>query len=154
MSEKERFRKYVNRTEYCWIWTGGKTTTKGFTYGMFHLGKAMNAHRVALLLEGYELPPGCHVHHVCENTLCVRPDHLRVCTPLEHIRLGSHRQSSRTHCKRGHAYTDRLDPLGNRRCWICHAEAVRRSSKRLGKAYFRDAQRRYTERKKLRANNL
>lgn len=67
----------------CWLWTGGR----GGRYGLFRLGtRKVLVHRfVAGPVSGCALEPGQVVLHVCDNPLCVRPDHLRVGTQSDNV---------------------------------------------------------------------
>lgn len=78
MSVAERFELYVNKTEACWLWTGGK----GNGYGrMCTVGRKMKlAHRVSYEMHVGPIPAGLVIDHTCRNTLCVNPDHLRAVT--------------------------------------------------------------------------
>jgi DNA-binding XRE family transcriptional regulator len=72
----KRFETYVNKTDECWLWIGGKDVKN---YGIFfYKGKTQFAHRVSLLLYNKvpSLTPGLQVRHSCRNTCCVNPDHL------------------------------------------------------------------------------
>ncbi len=78
---RERFFKYVNKTETCWLWTGH--CQKG--YGRFKYNKkTTKAHRFSWLLAGNTIPEGmcvCHApHSICGHKNCVNPQHLRVDT--------------------------------------------------------------------------
>lgn len=70
-TQERNFWNKVNKTAGCWEWTANKR--KG--YGLFRVGnKVVSAHRLA-----YELEYGVYegqVLHSCDNTICVRPDHL------------------------------------------------------------------------------
>lgn len=83
----ERFWAQVDTTDpapgACWPWKAGC----GGRYGLFRLGpRKVLAHRfVAGLAAGRTLEPGQVVLHVCDNPLCVRPDHLRVGTQSENV---------------------------------------------------------------------
>lgn len=78
MSLKERFWAKVNKTDTCWLWTAGKTHAG---YGVINVEDSTKcAHRVAYELEVSTIPTGMEVDHLCHNTSCVRPDHLRVVT--------------------------------------------------------------------------
>lgn len=62
----------------CWFWTGNKNRGG---YGKFRdadSGKSVPAHRVALQLNGVNVPSGRFVLHHCDTPSCVRPDHLYV----------------------------------------------------------------------------
>lgn len=69
----------------CWIWMGAK---KGGVrgggaprYGNFWLnGRRRYAHRVAYHLAYGELSDAIQVDHICLNTLCCNPTHLRLVT--------------------------------------------------------------------------
>lgn len=72
MTPEERFFAKVDKTDYCWNWTGG--TRKG--YGLFRYNKKVVSAHIA----SYEMfngdRNGLVVRHTCDNGLCVNPDHL------------------------------------------------------------------------------
>jgi hypothetical protein len=85
---RERFFKYVNKTETCWLWTAG-CSDKG--YGQFRYNrKNLMAHRFSWLLAGNTIPEGlfiCHAPHtICGHKNCVNPQHLRVDTTAANMR--------------------------------------------------------------------
>ena len=57
-------------------------------------GKAERAYRVVWMEANGPIPKGHRVHHRCENTACVRLDHLQLMTHREHIR---HHQGCKAH---------------------------------------------------------
>jgi len=74
ISLKERFLKYVQKTDSCWWWRGG-INQKG--YGMFNVqGKPRLAPRIAWGIFKGEVPAGIFVCHKCDRPLCVNPEHL------------------------------------------------------------------------------
>lgn len=80
ISDTWRFWMKVNKTDYCWIWQGGKKDG----YGTFTMsGIYYPAHRVSYYLAHGE-PGPIRVLHECNNTRCVNPAHLY---------LGSHSQN-------------------------------------------------------------
>lgn len=72
---EERFWAKVRRTESCWEWVGAKRQ-RGYGSVQFH-GKVRTAHRVAWELTRGPLDDSQYLDHICHNTSCVRPDHLR-----------------------------------------------------------------------------
>jgi hypothetical protein len=69
-----RFWTKVDKSGDCWVWQG--TINKHYRRGLINFdGKLRYAHRVAWKLVYGEYPT-LHVCHRCDNTLCVRPDHL------------------------------------------------------------------------------
>ena len=104
----------------CWLWTACKNR-RG--YGEFQFnGKRTHAHRVAYQLFVGPIPEGYHVDHMCKNKACVRPDHLQVLTHFESTRQA---QGDKTHCPRGHEYSE-INTYrhrdGSRQCKTCHIE--------------------------------
>jgi hypothetical protein len=83
----------------CWEWTrstrGGnqgehaKKSRKG-VYGQFWFrGKMVYAHRFAYEICVGTIPEGYEIDHLCENTLCCRPTHLRAVSPVANARYSS-----------------------------------------------------------------
>lgn len=73
----------VLRTDECWEWDGHHNADG---YGTFQ-GRAGSRRRLAhRIIYGYyygEPDPKAHVDHICGNTGCVNPDHLRAVTPKQ-----------------------------------------------------------------------
>jgi hypothetical protein len=67
----------------CWIWTGGKI---GNGYGGFRIdGHQFLVHRFAYeTVTGEELGEK-EIDHICHNTLCVNPTHLRPATRKQNL---------------------------------------------------------------------
>lgn len=61
----------------CWLWTAGKLRS-GFGSFRVHRTLAVVAHRYSYELAFGPVPDGKFVGHTCSNSLCVRPDHLKV----------------------------------------------------------------------------
>lgn len=77
---EERFWAFVDKTDTCWLWTTSATSPR---YGVFWVGgkkRSAYAHRFAYELLVGPIPEGMHIDHVCENRLCVNPDHLEPVT--------------------------------------------------------------------------
>lgn len=89
----ERFLNHVHKTDTCWIWTGAK---KGQNYGSFSLkGKDYRAHRISYKIFISEYDNNLNVLHKCDNSLCVRPDHLFLGTHKDNMmdKVNKNRQS-------------------------------------------------------------
>lgn len=77
----DRFWSYVVKSDGCWLWTGPHTR-----YGLFHQdGRYRLAHRVMYEITHGELNDGLVIRHMCDNPLCVRPDHLVEGSQAENI---------------------------------------------------------------------
>jgi hypothetical protein len=76
---EDRFWSKVEKTDTCWHWTAG-CDARG--YGQIGIGssKVVYVHRFAYELLVGPIPDGHQVDHVCHNTVCVNPDHLRPAT--------------------------------------------------------------------------
>ena len=77
--------KIVKLPDGCWFWVGAITTTG---YGRVWVGgKSVAAHREAWRrAHGSPPPAGLLVRHICDETNCVRPDHLQLGTPADNTR--------------------------------------------------------------------
>lgn len=127
----ERFWRHVEKTPDCWNWTG---VLAGGGYGKFNFRYVgIQAHRVSFFLAGRVIPDGMVLDHLCRNRRCVRPDHLEAVTERENVHRGispAAGNALKTHCPRGHEYTDfntYVGFKGKRHCRTC--ERVRWSRK-------------------------
>lgn len=66
----------------CWMWQGGRTREDfGDGYGLIHAtGTTWLAHRFSFVLFNGGHAQGKQLDHLCNRTLCVRPDHLQPVT--------------------------------------------------------------------------
>lgn len=110
----------------CWEWQGFKQPTTGYA-DMAYRGKTIRIHRLAYMLVKGPIPDDLCVLHSCDVRHCCNPDHLRLGTISENkqdeLQRGRNFEANRTHCPRGHAYTEHgttwnCQPRW-RRCRIC-----------------------------------
>lgn len=104
----------------CWEWRGCPSQ-KYPVFGAGGLGRKV--HRIAYELAHGPIPGGMVVLHRCDNTRCVRPEHLRAGRQRDnvidmHVK-GRHRNqnSGRLLCRRGHL--DWINVPGGRKCRPC-----------------------------------
>lgn len=130
MTLPERFWAKVEKSDYCWVWTA--STNHG--YGQISVAnKPRKAHRVSLHLAGVDVPAGWHVHHLCENRRCVRPDHLTaVETQSEHSEF--HRTGCVPHGEADIRQVQSGRNVGMRYCAICNREKAARRRRARGVA--------------------
>lgn len=118
----ERFWSQVKKTDGCWLWAGRVIDGRYGIYRYASPDRQMAAHRWAWLDSGRALDPALVLDHLCNNGLCVRPAHLRLCTQQENVRRGgtgkiNNHNARKTRCPLGHAYSRAAD--GHRVCRTC-----------------------------------
>lgn len=86
ISSQDRFWERVDKTGVCWEWTGYCIPSG---YGWLARADGHHyAHRYAYeITHDVKLLKDQHVHHVCSNRRCVRPNHLLVVQAEEHLRM-------------------------------------------------------------------
>ncbi|MDG4798960.1 HNH endonuclease signature motif containing protein [Micromonospora sp. WMMD980] len=106
----------------CWLWHRAKDP---FGYGrIWHDGGMRLAHRVMFELHRGPVPEGLVLDHLCRVTSCVNPAHLEPVAHAVNVRRGNsgRAQAARTHCPRGHEYTEdntHIGKSGSRFCRTC-----------------------------------
>lgn len=80
---EDKFWSKVNKTDTCWLWTGGN---RGNGYGIMTVNYVLkSAHRLAWEFTYGEIPGGLQVNHKCDVRLCVRPSHLYLGTQRQNL---------------------------------------------------------------------
>lgn len=83
----------------CWQWKGPGRGKYG--YGGVLNGEALYAHRRSWEMHYGPIPPDLHCLHKCDNTKCVRPDHLFIGTHSDNMK-DCHKKGRRVHPKTIH----------------------------------------------------
>ncbi len=134
-STQTRFEgKYVIAVTGCWEWTARKDQNG---YGLFWDGnRSSRAHRVSYEMHVGKIPDGLVIDHLCRVRSCVNPAHLEPVTNRENLMRGQTLtavNAGKTHCPRGHEYTEENTLIRNnwrygtseRICRPCRAEVQR-----------------------------
>jgi hypothetical protein len=82
----ERFWAKIQKTDSCWLWTGGCT---GSGYGVIeipgHGRRSIAVHRLSWEIHNGPIPEGMVILHLCDVRNCVRPDHLCLGTQADNV---------------------------------------------------------------------
>jgi hypothetical protein len=94
-SLEERFWKNVKKSNKCecWEWTGTICGVVNKRYGVIRDNyKQKKAHRISYELHKGIIPEGKVIRHICDNKLCVNPDHLQIGSVSDNNRdkIGKH----------------------------------------------------------------
>jgi len=121
MTFEERFWRYVEKSDGCWLWTGFISPTGYAKFGT----PSLYAHRVAYEMEVGPIAEGFDLDHLCRVRHCVNPAHLEPVTHRENVLRGeglAAKQARKTHCPKGHEYSEANTRLyaGRRYCRECN----------------------------------
>ena len=92
----------------CWVWTGYLNSDG---YGKASAGyvdkkqKTIGTHRAMYELYIGQIPLNLTVDHLCRDRACGNPKHMRILTLSENLK-SKNANAKKTHCSRGHEYTD------------------------------------------------
>lgn len=104
----------------CWVWD--KSLNKD-GYGITTINyKSIYTHRLSWELHNGKIPNDKVIDHKCKNRACYNPNHLQLVTHAKNIQLGTCANREKTHCLRGHEFTEEntyVHKNGERRCRTC-----------------------------------
>jgi hypothetical protein len=126
--------RFYARTEYnretgCLVW---RKSRDSYNYGTFGFqGRAWKATRwIKSVVEGSPVSEGIEVRHTCNNPPCVALHHLKLGTHADNmqdrLKSGNHPAASKTHCVRGHEFTEAntyITTKGYRQCKACQRKS-------------------------------
>lgn len=130
---KERLSNMTDQdSNGCIVWRGA-VDKRGYGRIVDDSGWHDMAHRLSYKLNVGDIPEGLVIHHKCYNTRCVNPDHLEPTTHNDNIinkgkTNAAYLNSVKTHCIRGHEFTDEntyMSKDNHRTCKLCHKRRVR-----------------------------
>jgi hypothetical protein len=104
---EERFWEKVNKNgpNGCWVWTASLTSTG---YGQIEVDyQKVKAHRVAYKLLVGDIPTDKELDHLCQNPVCVNPEHLQPVSHRDNVIRGkgwAKDNLAKTNCPQGHPY--------------------------------------------------
>ena len=114
----ERLWNKVVKSDGCWEWVGW--SKEG--YGRISIGKRVFrfVHRISWELHNGPIPDGLCVLHKCDNTKCVRPDHLFLGTKGDNNRDRHKKGRSASHAgeKNGRSKLSEQDVAEIRRLFV------------------------------------
>ncbi len=125
----DRFMQFVlpEPMSGCWLWTGSCCSGG---YGTFRVGgrkgNTVACHRFSYEEHRGPIPTGLDLDHLCRVRCCVNPWHLEPVTNAENTRRGlaGINMRSKTHCPKGHPYSEGntyLSKTNRRHCKTCLA---------------------------------
>ena len=128
-SEMARIKRLITLENECWVWKGPQTPNG---YGKHKVGPGKRERVIHRILwehhKDQPIPEGLELDHLCRNRLCCNPDHFEAVTGSVNTFRQDHANRAKTHCPKGHEYTEettRKTPDGKRVCKICDRDRKR-----------------------------
>jgi hypothetical protein len=119
----DRFWTRVEKTDGCWLWTGGLVSG----YGSLRVGGRLRikAHRASWWIHnGGDVPSSTtFVCHHCDNPPCVRPDHLFLGTAADNMQDAANKSRMAAGPRHGSKLHPERVPRGDRHGWVVHPES-------------------------------
>jgi len=122
ISVEQKLRRKTNYVNGCWIYSGQPSAR--------YADVKVNKKRIGIHRWAYEhfiknILEGFQIGHICKNTKCWNPEHLRAVTPKEN-QLNNwviQKSIAKTHCDYGHLFSSKNIYWynGHRRCKTCRA---------------------------------
>lgn len=162
MTDREHKRIFKNISidpvSGCWNWTGGKDQ-RG--YGCVYFNKVRERiHRVMYSVFVKPVPRCTNnkrlrvIDHLCENTSCCNPTHLRLVTQKENILKGtgpSAINARKMFCSKGHEFPE-YSGKSRRYCKVCDSERHKNRMNGPKREYWlqkaKEASKRYRDKSK------
>lgn len=109
----------------CWLWKG-RLNSNGYAWAQRGPGHPLRVvHRIMWENEhNAPVPKGQQLDHLCRRRNCVNPAHLEPVSGSENTTRQDHANRRKTHCPKGHEYTDENTRMarGRRACRACDRE--------------------------------
>jgi hypothetical protein len=134
---------YIEEDEDCWLWFAA-ITSSGYGAFSYSKGKLISAHKVSWAIHKNNdtlSPRNLQIMHLCDNKVCVNPQHLAMGTArqnnLDAFKRGLNtpinkivgRPSKNPYCKHGHERSKENTIIkdGYKLCKPCRQETYRKS---------------------------
>lgn len=123
MAQRTDIERFMNMVEHhgdCWMWQGGYS--KQFYPAFSVKAKTVSARRWIYAREHGEIGNNMVVADTCGNHQCVNPLHLILGTMSDAVQKSPYTGAAKTHCPRGHEYTNEntyVNKRGVRNCRAC-----------------------------------